>query len=168
MRITAPERDETSAKCNEKIGTTYSYPCAIFLYRLPNSCISMQNIICHQVTRSSYLLPKFHVLQSRVINAVLYGCETWSLTLREEHRLGVFKNGMLRRIFGPKKDEVMGGWRELHDEELHNLYYSPSIIRKVEEDEMVRHVARNGAERNAYRILVGKPEGKRPLGRPRH
>jgi hypothetical protein len=60
---------------------------------------------------------------------VLYGCETWSLTLREEHRLRVFENRVLRRIFGPKRDEVTGGWRKLHNEELHNLYSSPSIIR---------------------------------------
>jgi hypothetical protein len=59
----------------------------------------------------------------------LYGRETWSLTLREEHRLGVSEYRVLRRIFGPKRDEVIGGWRELHKEELHNLFYSPSIIR---------------------------------------
>jgi hypothetical protein len=62
---------------------------------------------------------------------VLYGCETWSLTLREEHRLRVFENRILRRIFGPKKDEVTRGWRKLHNKELHNLYSSPSIIRAV-------------------------------------
>jgi hypothetical protein len=60
---------------------------------------------------------------------VLYGCETWSLTVREERRLRVFENRVLRRIFGPKRDEETGGWRKLHNEELHNLYYSPSIIR---------------------------------------
>jgi hypothetical protein len=60
---------------------------------------------------------------------ILYGCETWSLTLREEHRLRVFENKVLRRIFEPKRDEVTGGWRKLHNEELHNLYSSPSIIR---------------------------------------
>jgi hypothetical protein len=60
---------------------------------------------------------------------VLYGCKTWSLTLREEHRLRrVFENKVLRRIFRPKRDEVTGGWRKLHNEELHNLYSSPSII----------------------------------------
>jgi hypothetical protein len=59
---------------------------------------------------------------------VLYGCETWSLTLREEHRLRVFENSVLRRIFGPKRDEVTGEWRKLHNEELHDLYSSPSII----------------------------------------
>jgi hypothetical protein len=62
---------------------------------------------------------------------VLHGCETWSLTLREEHRLRVFVNRMLRRIFGPKRDEVIGGWRKLHNEEIHNLYSAPSIIRII-------------------------------------
>jgi hypothetical protein len=70
--------------------------------------------------------------------AVLYGCETWSLTLREEHRLRVFENKVLRRIFGLKRDEVTGEWRKLHNEELHDLYSSQSMIKiiKVEEDEM--------------------------------
>jgi hypothetical protein len=62
----------------------------------------------------------------------VYGCETWSLTLREKHRLRVFENRVLRRIFGPKRNEVTGGWRKLHNEELHNLYSSPSIIRNIE------------------------------------
>jgi hypothetical protein len=66
-----------------------------------------------------------------ILPVVLYGCETWSLTLREDHKLRVFKNGVLRRIFGPKRDEVTGGWRKLHNEELHNLYSSPNIIRMI-------------------------------------
>jgi hypothetical protein len=64
-----------------------------------------------------------------ILPVVLYWCETWSLTLREEHRLRVFENRVLRRIHGPKRDEVAGGWRKLHNEELHNLYSSPSVIR---------------------------------------
>jgi hypothetical protein len=77
---------------------------------------------------------------------------------------------LLRRIFGPKRYEVTGGWRKLHNEELHNLYSAPSIIRMIKSRRMrwAGHVARNGENRNAYRILVGNPEGKRPLGRPRH
>jgi hypothetical protein len=69
----------------------------------------------------------------------------------------------------PKRDEVTGGWRKLHNEELHNLYSSPSIIRIIKSKRMIwaGHVARMGARKNAYRILVGKPEGRRPLGRPR-
>jgi hypothetical protein len=99
---------------------------------------------------------------------VLYGCETWALALREEHRLRVLENRVLRKIFGLKRDEVIGCWRKLHNEELHNLYFSPSIIRMIKSRRMrwAGHVARMGEKRNAYRILVGKPEGKRPLGRP--
>jgi hypothetical protein len=81
----------------------------------------------------------------------------------------VFENRVLRRIFGPKRDEVTGEWRKLHKEELHNLYSSPDIIRQVKSRRMrwAGHVARMGEERNVYKVLVGKPEGKRPLGRPR-
>jgi hypothetical protein len=81
----------------------------------------------------------------------------------------VFENRVPRRIFGPKRNGVTGGWRKLHNEELHNLYSSPSIIRTIK-SRMMRwagHVARMGEKRNVYRLLVGKPEGKRPLGRPR-
>jgi hypothetical protein len=85
------------------------------------------------------------------------------------NRLRVIENRVLRRIFGPKGDEVTGGWRKLHNEELHNLYSSPSIIRVIKSRRMrwAGHAAQMGERRNAYRILVGKPEGKRPLGRPR-
>jgi hypothetical protein len=78
----------------------------------------------------------------------------------KEHRVRIFQNRVLRRIFGPKKGEVTGGWRKLHNEELHNLYSSPSIIRMIKSRGMrwVGHVARMGEKRNAYRILVGKPE----------
>jgi hypothetical protein len=81
----------------------------------------------------------------------------------------VFENRVLRRIFGPKTDEVTGEWRKLHNEELHNLYSSPGIIRQVKSRRMrwAGHVARMGEERKVYKVLVGKPEGERPLGRPR-
>jgi hypothetical protein len=81
----------------------------------------------------------------------------------------MFENKMLRRIFGPKRDEVTGGWRKLHTEELHVLYSSPNIIRIIKSRGMRRvgHVARMGEKRNACRLLVGKPDGKRLLGRPR-
>jgi hypothetical protein len=96
---------------------------------------------------------------------VLYGCETWSLTLSEE--LEVFENRVLMRIFGSKRDEVTGEWRKLHNEELHNLYSSPSIIRIVKvRMRWAGHVTRVVEKRNKYRLLVGKPEGRRPLGRP--
>jgi hypothetical protein len=93
--------------------------------------------------------------------------ETLSFTLREEHRLRVFENRVLRRIFGPKRDEVTGGW--LHNEELHGLYSSPSIVRVIKARRMrwAGHVARMGEVRSAYNILVGMSEGRRPLGRPR-
>jgi hypothetical protein len=97
------------------------------------------------------------------------GCKTWSLTLREEHRLRVFENKVLRRIIGPKMDEVTGGWRKLHNEELRDLYSLPSIIRiiKSRRMELAGHVAQMEEKRNEYRLVVGKAEGKRPLGRPR-
>jgi hypothetical protein len=80
----------------------------------------------------------------------------------EEHKLRVFENRMLRRIFGPKRNGVTGGWRKLCNEELHNLYSSPSIIRIIKLGRMrsTEHVARMGEKRNVYRLLVGKPEGK--------
>jgi hypothetical protein len=82
----------------------------------------------------------------------------------------VFENGVLRKIFGPKKDEVTGEWRKLHNGEFHNLYSSPGIIRQMKSRRMrwAGHVARIGEGKNLYRVLVGKPEGKRPLERPRH
>jgi hypothetical protein len=99
---------------------------------------------------------------------VLYGCETWSLTLREEHRLRVLENRVLRRILVAERDEVTGDWRKLHNEELHNVYSSANIIRMIKsKTRWGGHVARMGEKGNAYRILVGKPEGKRPIGRPR-
>jgi hypothetical protein len=84
------------------------------------------------------------------------------------YRLRVFENRVLRRIFGSKRDEVTGEWRKLHNEELNNLYSSPDIIRQVKLRRMrwAGHVARMGEERNVYKVLVGKPEGRRPLGRP--
>jgi hypothetical protein len=89
--------------------------------------------------------------------------------LREEHRLRVFENRILRRIFGPKRAEVTEEWRKLHSEELHNLYSSPDIIRQVKSRRMrwAGHVVRMGEERELYKVLVEKPEGKEPLGRPR-
>jgi len=84
-------------------------------------------------------------------------------------KLRVFENRVLRKIFGPRRDEVTGEWRRLHNEELNDLYSSPNVVRVVKSRRMkwAGHVARMGEERRAYRVLVGKPEGKRPLGRPR-
>jgi hypothetical protein len=112
---------------------------------------------------------KIKIYKTVILPVVLYGCETLSLTLREEHRLRVFENRVLRRIFGPKRDEATGGWRKLHNEELHSLYSSPSIVRVIKARRMrwAGHVARMGEVRGAYIILVGRSEGRRPLGRPR-
>jgi len=97
-------------------------------------------------------------------------CGTLSLTLREEHRLRVFENRALRRIFGPKRDEVTGEWRKLHNEELNDLYSSPIIIPVIKSRRIrwVGHVLCMGESRGVYGVLVGKPQGKKPLGRPRH
>jgi hypothetical protein len=108
------------------------------------------------------------IYKTIILPVVLYGCESLSLTIREEHKLRVSENRVLR-IFGAKRDGVTGGWRKLYNEELHNLYSSPIIIRILKSRRMrwAGHVARIGEKRNVYRLLVGKPEGKRPLGRPR-
>jgi hypothetical protein len=132
------------------------------------------NACCHSVQNllSSLLLSKnvkVGIYKTIVLPVALYGCETWSLTVREEHKLRVFENRVLREIFGPKMDGVTRGWRKLHNKELHNLYSSPSIIRVIKLRRMrwAGHVERMGKKRNVYKLLVGKPEGKRPLGRPR-
>jgi hypothetical protein len=109
---------------------------------------------------------KIRIYKTIILPVGLYGCETWSLTFREEHSLRMFENRVLRRIFGPKRDEVTGDWRKLYNEELHNLHFSPNVIRMIKSRRMIwaGHVARMGEKR----ILVGKPEGKTPLGRQRH
>ena len=95
---------------------------------------------------------------------LLYGCENWSLTLREERKLRVFENMVLRRIFGPRRDEVTGEWRRLHNKKLNDLYSSPSIVRAIKSRRMrwAGHVARMDEESGVYRVLLGKPGGRRP------
>jgi hypothetical protein len=102
-----------------------------------------------------------------ILPVVLYECKSWSLTLGEEHRLRVSENRVLK-IFGPKREED-GSWKKLHNDELHDLYSSPNIVRVIKSRRMrwAGHVARMGEGRGAYRVLVGRPEGKRPLERPR-
>jgi len=112
---------------------------------------------------------KIKIYRTIILPVVLYGCATWSLTLREERRLRVFENRVFRKIFGPKRDEVTGEWRKLHNEELNDLYSLPNIVRVVKSRRMrwAVHVARMREDRGVRRVLVGKPEGKRPLGRSR-
>jgi hypothetical protein len=123
---------------------------------------SVQNLL------SSHLLSKtvkIRIYSTTILTVVFYGCETWSLILREEHRLRMFRNRVLRRIFGHKREYVIGGWRKLHEAELHNLYSLQSIIIKSRRMRWAGHIACRQETRNAYRVLVGKPEGKRSLGR---
>ena len=110
----------------------------------------------------------YSVYRTIILPVVLYGCETWSLTLREECRLRVFENRVLRRVFGPGRDEVTGEWRKLRNE-LRDLCSLPNIVRVVKSRRLrwAGHVARMGEGRGVHRVLMGKPEGKRPLGRPR-
>ena len=112
---------------------------------------------------------KTKIYRNIILSVVLYGCEAWSLTAREERKLRLFENMLLRRIFGPRRNEVKGEWRRMHNEELNGLHSSPNIVRVIKSRRMrwAGHVARMGEERGAYRVLVGKPEGKTPLGRPR-
>jgi len=112
---------------------------------------------------------KIRIYRTKILPVVLYGCETWSLTLREERRMRVYENRVLRRIFRPKRNEVTGEWRKLYNEELNDLYSSPSIVRVINTRRMrwAGHVACMGERRGVYRVLVGKPEGKRSLGRTR-
>jgi hypothetical protein len=112
-----------------------------------NSCYhSVQSLFSSRLLSRNVNVKKYKTI---ILPVVLYGCETWSLTLKEEHRLKMFENRVLRRIFAPKSDEVTGEWRKLHNEELHILYYSPDIIRQIKSRRMrwAGHVALMGEER---------------------
>ncbi|KAJ4428527.1 hypothetical protein ANN_24571 [Periplaneta americana] len=108
---------------------------------------------------------KVGIYETVILPVVLYGCETWTLTLREGQKLRVFENKVLRKIFGAKRDEVTGEWRKLHNAELHALYSSPGIVRNTKSRRLkwAGHVTRMGKTRNAYGVLVGRPEGRRIL-----
>ena len=121
---------------------------------------------------SSSLLPKnlkIEVYRTIILTVILYGCETWLLTLREERRLRLYENRVLRRIIGPKRDEVTGEWRKLNNEELTELYPTSIVVRVIKSRRMrwTVHVARLGERRDVFRVLVRKHEGKRPHGKPR-
>jgi hypothetical protein len=109
------------------------------------------------------------IYRTVVLPVVLYGCETWSLTLREERRVRVIENRVLRRTFGPIRNEITGGWRRLLIEELNDLYSSRNIFRVIKSRKMrsAGHVPRMGESRGVYRVLMRKPEGKGPLARIR-
>jgi hypothetical protein len=133
-----------------------------------NTCYhSVQNLL------SSSLLPrnsKTKIYRTIILPLVLYGCGTWSVNLREVYSLSVFENRLLRKTVVHKRDRATGEWRKLHNEETKHLYFSPNIVRVIKSRIMrwAGHVARTGDRRVAYRVLVGKPEGKRPLERPRN
>jgi hypothetical protein len=132
-----------------------------------NACYHLvQNLLSSHLMSKNVKVRIFEII---ILPVVLYGCESWSLTVREEHKLRVFENRVLRIIFGLKRDGVTEGLRKVHNEDLHNLYSLPSIIRIIKSRRMrwVRHVAQMGEKRNVYRLLVEKPEGKRPIGRLR-
>ena len=135
--------------------------------RSGNACYhSVQDVLSSRLLSKNL---KIKIYRTIILPVVLYGCETWSLTLREERRLRVFENMVLRRIFGPKRYEVTGEWRRLHNEELNDLYCSRNIVRVIKSRKMrwTGNVACMGERIGVYRVLVGKPEGKRPLGRTR-
>jgi hypothetical protein len=156
-------------KHNIKIVNRSSEDVAQFKYL--GTTLTDQNCMYEEIkSRLNSRNVKVEIHKTIILPVVLYGCETWSLILREEHKLRVFENRVLRRIFGPKRDEVTGDWRKLHNVELHNLYSSSNIIRHIKSRKMrwAGHEAHTGEERKMFKVLVGKPEGKRPLGRPRH
>ena len=109
------------------------------------------------------------IYRTVILPFVMYGCETWSLRWREGRRRRVFENRVLRRMFEPKRDEITREWGKLHNEMFRDLYSSPNIVRVIKSRmRWAKLVARLGESRGAYRVLVGKPEGKEPFGRPKN
>jgi hypothetical protein len=131
--------------------------CYHSVQNLLSSCLLLKNV-------------KIRIYKTIILPAVMYEWETGSLKLREEYRLRVFENRVLKRIVGLRRDDMTWGWRKQHKEELYHLYSSPGMIRIIKSRRMrwMGHVARMGKKRNRYGFLVGKPEGKRSQWRPRH
>jgi hypothetical protein len=129
-------------------------------------CRSVQSLLSSRPLSGNV---KVKIYNTIILAVVLYGCETWSLILRKEHRLRVFENRVLRGMFGPKGDEVTGERRKLHSGELRNLYKSPNIVKQIKAKRMrlAGHVACKGEDRKLCKVLGEKLEGKRPLGKPR-
>jgi hypothetical protein len=126
----------------------------------------VQNILSSSPITKTF---KIKTHRTIILPVILYGCETWSLILREEHRLRVLEKRVLRRIYGSQRDELIEEWRKLHNEALNGLCSSPNIVQVIKSRRMrcVGHVARMGKRRGIYRVLVGKPGGKRPPGSSR-
>jgi hypothetical protein len=125
--------------------------------KLGNACYySVQNLLSSSLLHKKL---KIKVYRTIILPVVLYGCESWSLTLREERKLRVFENRVPRRVFGPKRDEVTGEWRKLHNEELNDMYSLINIVRLVKSRRIrwAGHVARMGEGRGVHRLLVGTP-----------
>jgi hypothetical protein len=132
-----------------------------------NACYySVQNLFSSSPVSKNL---KIKIYITVILPVVLYRCKTWSLTLVEKQRLRVFENRVLRKIFGPTREEDVS-WRKVHNDELHSLYSSPNIVRVIKSRRMrwAGHVACMGEGRGVHRVLVGRPKGKRPFGRPRH
>jgi hypothetical protein len=129
-----------------------------------NACYhSIQNLLSSRLLSKKVKIRKYKII---ILPEVLYGCETWSLTLREEHRLRVFENRVLRRMFGLKGDEVTGGWRKLHNEELDDCTLRQVYFIRMVKSRRIKWagtVAQMGEKRITCKLFEGKPEGKRPL-----
>jgi hypothetical protein len=128
---------------------------------------SVQNLLFSSLLSKNIKIKTFRYV---ILSVVLYGCETWSFTLREEHRLMVLENMVLRKIFGPKRVDVRGHWRRLHKDGLYAIYSPPNIIRVIKSRSVIWAGAccTYGDRRGVYRGLVGRPDGRRPLGRHGH
>jgi hypothetical protein len=154
MGTTLTEQNSIQEEIKNKLrsGTAYNH--------------SVQNLLSASLLSKNV---KIKIYRTTILPVVLHGCEAWSLILRDERRLRVSESRVLKRIFGPKGENVTGEWRKLHNEELNDLHSSPKIVQVIKlRIRWVGQVACMGESRGVYWVLVGESEGKRPLGRPRH